>query len=182
MKILLHMCCANCAIYPVKKLREKNHLITGFFYNPNIHPYQEYQRRLGTVKEYAPQVELNVIYRNEYALEEFLAKVAQSPQNRCDYCYLSRLEATAQTAAEKGFEAFTTTLLYSRYQQHEKIKVYGEKLAGKYGTKFYYEDFRLGWKEGIAVSKAMELYRQQYCGCIYSEKDRFCPHQRNGSA
>lgn len=179
MKVLLHICCANCAIEPVKALREQNHQVTGFFFNPNIHPYQEFQRRLDTVKDYAARVELEVRYCEDYLLEEFLAQVAPAPQLRCDYCYRSRLEAAARQAAERGYDSFTTSLLYSRYQQHEAIRTHGEALALKYGISFLYQDFRTGWSEGIRTSKAMGLYRQQYCGCIYSEKDRYCPAPRD---
>jgi predicted adenine nucleotide alpha hydrolase (AANH) superfamily ATPase len=179
MKILLHICCANCAIYPVSILRDKNHEVDGFFYNNNIHPYQEFQKRLEAVREYSQRVELNVQINDTYMLEEFLKNVAVDPANRCNYCYQSRLEEAARTAAEQGYEAFTSTLLYSRYQQHDVIKETGEALAQQYGLKFYHEDFRTGWQEGIRVSKSMGLYRQQYCGCIYSEKDRYYPRSKN---
>jgi len=175
MKILLHVCCANCSIYPVKILREQNHQVTGFFFNHNIHPYQEFQRRLVTVKDYAARVELPMVYCEDYFLEEFLAQVAQDPQARCSYCYLSRLTETARIAAEQGFDGFTTSLLYSRYQQHDLIRQAGEELADQYGLQFIYADYRRGWQEGIRVSKEMSLYRQQYCGCIYSEKERYAP-------
>lgn len=179
MNILLHICCANCAIYPVRILREEQHRLTGFFFNHNIHPYQEFCRRRDAVKQYAEAVDLPVLYRDEYLLEEFLANVAASPSRRCDYCYRSRLEETARTAAEGGFEGFSTSLLYSRYQQHETIRDAAEKFSRQYGIAFVYQDFRRGWQEGINASKAMELYRQQYCGCIYSEKERYCPRARN---
>lgn len=160
-------------------LREQNHRIEGFFFNHNIHPYLEFKRRLETVKEYASKVELPVLYREEYLLEEFLAAVVPQPPLRCDFCYRSRLEMTARVAAENGFEGFSTTLLYSRHQQHQKIRNFGETLATQYGIQFLYQDFRLGWKQGIDASKAMGLYRQQYCGCIYSEKERYYPRCRN---
>ena len=175
MKILLHICCAPCAIYPVQELRTGGMSVTGFFYNHNIHPYQEYKKRLQTVRMYAELVELEVIYREEYRLEEFLDNVAATPKQRCLYCYTSRLEAAAAEAVRLGFDAFTTSLLYSRYQKHEVIKETGERIGKIYGIPFYYADFRKGWQEGIAVSKKMELYRQQYCGCIYSEKERYQP-------
>jgi epoxyqueuosine reductase len=173
MNILLHVCCANCSIYPVKVLREQNHQITGFFFNHNIHPFQEFQRRLDAVKEYAAKVELPMLYCEDYFLEEFLAQVAHDPQQRCNYCYVSRLEETARVAAEQGFDGFTSSLLYSRYQKHDTIRLAGEALAEKYGLQFFYADYRNGWQEGIRVSKEMGLYRQQYCGCIYSEKERY---------
>lgn len=179
MNILLHICCANCAIYPVRVLREQNHRVTGFFFNHNIHPYQEYQRRLETVRDYSARVELEMIYRDEYLLEEFLAQVAADYHHRCEYCYRSRLEATARQAASGCFDGFSSSLLYSRYQRHEQIREIGEELAGKFGVAFVYQDFRNGWRAGIDTSKAMGLYRQQYCGCIYSEKDRYYPQSRN---
>lgn len=173
MNLLLHICCANCAIYPVEILRSRGHAITGYFYNHNIHPYQEYRRRLETVHEYAKQAELPVIFDEDYALEAFLAQVASAPGSRCGYCYRSRLDQTARQAVEQGCDGFSTSLLYSRYQQHEVIRNTGEELARQYGLCFVYEDFRVGWQAGITASKALGLYRQQYCGCIYSEKERY---------
>ena len=178
MKILLHICCAPCAIYPVQELRKDGLSVTGFFFNPNIHPYQEYRRRLEAVRKYAELVELEVIYRDEYRLEEFLANVAANPAERCLFCYVSRLEVAASEAVRLGFDAFTTSLLYSRYQKHDVIREMGERIGEKHGITFHYADFRKGWQEGIAVSKKMELYRQQYCGCIYSEKERYHPLDR----
>jgi predicted adenine nucleotide alpha hydrolase (AANH) superfamily ATPase len=180
MNILLHTCCGPCASYPLQQLVAGGHSITGFFYNHNIHPYQEYQRRLNAVREFAAARELPMFYRDEYNLEEFLAAVAQNPEQRCHYCYFSRLNAAAEKAAEQGFDAFTSSLLYSRYQNHEAIRVAGERAAERHGVAFYYEDFRPGWQEGIRLSKEMGLYRQQYCGCIYSEKERYLPQAKNG--
>ncbi len=178
MRILLHICCGNCAIYPVKVLREQNHQLAGYFFNHNIHPYQEFSKRLAATREYAAQVELPVTYDEEYRVEEFLAAVAQEPEHRCTYCYRSRLLATAKEAKRLGFEGFTTTLLYSRYQKHQEIVDFGRQLAAEYRLFFHYEDFRSGWNEGIKISKEMGLYRQQYCGCIYSEKDRYAPRKK----
>lgn len=173
MKVLLHICCAPCAIYPLQKLKTSGHSITGFFYNHNIHPYQEYLKRLETVQKYAALVGLDILYRDEYSLEEFLSAVAAAPSERCLYCYRSRLEATAVEASRLKYDAFTSSLLYSRYQKHTVIRAMGEEIADKYGVAFYYDDFRHGWQEGINVSKSLGLYRQQYCGCIYSEKERY---------
>ncbi len=172
-RILLHTCCAPCSLYPFRKLLEKGFSVTGFFYNHNIHPYQEYRRRLDAVHDFAGQKSLEMIYRDEYALEKFLAAVAGNPTERCAYCYFSRLDATAEKAAELGFDAFTSSLLYSRYQNHDMIIHSAKRAAERHGIDFYYEDFRPGWQEGIRESKEMGLYRQQYCGCIYSEKERY---------
>jgi predicted adenine nucleotide alpha hydrolase (AANH) superfamily ATPase len=173
MRILLHICCANCVIYPFERMREQGEEVTGFFFNPNIHPFQEYQKRLDTLKGYSEKAGLNVIYRDEYLLEEFLRNVSSRVKERCRYCYSLRLEAAAQEAKKGGFDCFSTTLLQSTYQNHFLIKETAERVAQEVGIPFHYEDFRPGWKRGVEVSKAMGLYRQQYCGCIYSEKERF---------
>ena len=173
MKILLHICCANCAIYPLQRMEERGDDAVGFFFNPNIHPYQEYQKRLDTLKIYSEKVGLKVIYRDEYLLEEFLRNVSHRVKERCRYCYSVRLEATAREAKKEACDGFSTTLLQSTHQNHDLIKETGERVAQEIGISFYYEDFRQGWKRGVEVSKDMGLYRQQYCGCIYSEKERF---------
>jgi predicted adenine nucleotide alpha hydrolase (AANH) superfamily ATPase len=126
----------------------------------------------------AEQESLPLIMRDDYDLEGFLANVAAAPDTRCSYCYASRLRATAQAAAEGGFDAFTASLLYSRYQRHEEIRGLGEQIGSEFGVAFHYEDFRPGWHEGIRLSKELGLYRQQYCGCIYSEKDRYLPREK----
>jgi len=179
-KVLIHICCANCLIYPLKVLREEGMEVWGFFYNPNIHPYQEYVRRRDTVREYAEKVGLRVIWRDRYDLEEFLRRVAFREGRRCEICYHMRLEAAAQVARHGKFDAFTTTLLYSKLQKHRLVREVGEALGKEYGVKFLGRDFREGWKEGIETSKSLGLYRQQYCGCIYSEKERFYKEPREG--
>ena len=173
MNILLHMCCAPCALYPFFRLKEEGMSPTGYFYNPNIHPYQEYKKRLDTVKDFAGRVGFEVLIRDGYELDRFLVRVAGTGALRCEHCYRIRLDAACAAAKEKGFSAFTTSLLYSKYQKHDLIKGIGREMASEYGLELYYEDFRRGWREGILESKAMGLYRQQYCGCIYSERDRY---------
>ncbi len=173
MKVLFHICCAPCALYPYYRLREEGIEPTGFFYNPNIHPYTEYKKRLDTVKEFSLRAGLDVLYREGYDLDEFLSRIVGTGALRCERCYRMRLEAVAAAAREKGFGAFTTSLLYSKYQKHDIIKGIAKEMAASCGIEFYYEDFRQGWREGIVESKAMGLYRQQYCGCIYSERERY---------
>lgn len=146
---------------------------TGFFYNPNIHPYLEYRKRLDTVKEFSARVGLEVRYRDGYDLDQFLSAVAGTGPNRCERCYRMRLAAVCAAAKENGFSAFTTSLLYSKFQKHDLIRGVGRETASEHGIELYYEDFRRGWREGIMESKAMGLYRQQYCGCVYSEHDRY---------
>ncbi|MCD6586490.1 MAG: epoxyqueuosine reductase QueH [Desulfobacteraceae bacterium] len=173
MKILLHVCCGPCAIYPVKKLRENNYHVMGFFYKNNIHPYTECLKRQQALEKYADQIELKVIYQEGYDLEGFLQKIIFREKNRCNVCYHDRLLSTALMAKRGKFDYFSTTLLYSKFQKHEVIKSFGESIGKSVGIPFYYEDFRAGWKEGIDISKQLGMYRQQYCGCIYSEKERY---------
>jgi predicted adenine nucleotide alpha hydrolase (AANH) superfamily ATPase len=154
------------------------HEVTGFFYNPNIHPYQEFQTRLHTLQRYSALNPVEIIYNTEYDIEKFLRgalKYIDDDKKRCEYCISTRLEETAKTAAssEHGFDSFTTTLLESKYQPHELIHDIGTELGKEYGVEFFYEDFRAGWKESIELSKKFELYRQKYCGCIFSEMERY---------
>jgi hypothetical protein len=156
-------------------MQEKTIEVFGFWYNPNIHPFTEYQKRLEVLKNYTQKINLQMIWWDKYELEEFLQGVVfrENKGLRCLFCYFKRLEATAQVAKHGKFNGFTTTLLYSKFQDHEMIKIIGENLAKRHGLIFYYDDFRLGWQEAIETSKKLGMYRQQYCGCIYSEKERY---------
>jgi len=145
----------------------------GFFYRYNIHPFQECMKREETLKQYSESIGIKVIYQPDYKIEKFLQSIVFREKERCRYCYYDRLKATALVAKKGKFEGFTTTLLYSKFQNHELIRQTGEALAKNYGLKFFYHDFREGWKFGIEESKRLKMYRQQYCGCIYSEKDRY---------
>jgi epoxyqueuosine reductase len=178
-KILLHICCAPCAIYPLKVLQKKGYDITGFFYNSNIHPYTEYQKRLEALEQLEKQESLSIEYIKDYNIESYLRAVSYNEHRRCPTCYYLRLFETGKMARKLGFDVFTTTLLYSVYQQHDMIKEIGNKIAKQLKLKFYYDDFRKGWAEGVKVSKEKNLYRQKYCGCIYSERDRFFKKNSN---
>ncbi len=171
MKILLHICCAPCAVKSVEALREKGHEVTGFWYNPNIHPYNEWRLRRQAVEELAEKIELPVIFDDSYDLVENLHILMKDPEfgERCVECYKERLTRTVRAAAENGFDAFTTTLLYSKYQNHKLVRRVCEFVAHNEWTNFYYEDFRPLWGRGITASKKMGLYRQRWCGCIFSE-------------
>jgi len=173
LKILLHICCAPCGIYPIKNLLKNGFDLTGFFYRHNIHPYTECVRRQEAVQAYSEKIGLRVIYQKDYDLEGFLRNVVFRESERCGYCYHDRLRTTALIAKRGRFDYFTSTLLYSRFQNHKMIKSIGESVGKSVGIPFYYEDFRMGWEKGIEESKQLGLYRQQYCGCIYSEKERF---------
>lgn len=171
MKILLHTCCAPCSCYTTKRLKEENFNITLFWYNPNIHPYSEYQRRLNTLGYFANLKNLETIYNTEYDLEEFL-KGQLNSKLRCEFCYRKRVKQTAKFAKEKEYNCFSTTLLYSIYQKHNLVKEIAEEVSKQYKIDFYYEDFRKGFEEGIKICKSLNIYRQRYCGCIFSEKER----------
>ena len=176
MNLLLHMCCGPCSCYPVKVLREQGIEPTGYFFNPNIHPYKEWDMRLKAAEEFAARSEMKIITDKHYMLRDFLRRALAAEQvenGRCRMCYTWRLEETARYAAENGFDAFTSTLFYSIYQQHELMRETAEHFARVYGVKFHYEDFRPGWQEGIDMSMEMGLYRQPYCGCIFSEEERY---------
>jgi predicted adenine nucleotide alpha hydrolase (AANH) superfamily ATPase len=173
MKALLHVCCANCAIYPIKTMREDGLEVMGFYYRHNIHPYTECLKRQEALEAYAEQINLKVIYQAGYDLEGFIRNVAFRESERCNYCYHDRLRSTALLAKRGKFDYFSSTLLYSKHQKHELIRSMGESIGKSVGVPFLYHDYREGWKEGIECSKQMGLYRQHYCGCIYSEKERF---------
>jgi hypothetical protein len=128
---------------------------------------------VAALTDYAGQAGLPVIWRRDYDLEEFLRLMVFRETERCRFCYQMRLTAAAKEALAGGFDAFTSTLLYSKYQNHELIRELGEALAMAMGVPFHYQDFREGWHEGVAASRELNLYRQPYCGCIYSERDRY---------
>ena len=174
MKILLHTCCAPCSTYVVDKLRKDGYDdITAFWYNINIHPYTEYKQRLETLKMYSEMINLPLIVEHNYGIREFTKNVIDNIDGRCLYCYESRLEYTAKYAKEHGFDAFSTTLLVSPYQKHELIINVCKKYAEKYEVEFVYEDFRVGFREGQSIAREKGLYMQKYCGCIYSEEERY---------
>ncbi len=175
MKLLLHICCANCALYPVQRLRSLGIDLTGLWYNPNIHPYQEYSLRLQSLKRLSEEWRFPVIYNDIYNLELFLKTVIETPQvpQRCSYCYRLRLEETARIARQNGFDAFGSSLIVSPYQRFELIAETGRELAQKYNIEFFMEDMRSHYREAMRLSRDMGLYRQKYCGCIFSEAERF---------
>ena len=173
MKLLMHICCGPCSIYPVQVLRDDHCEVMGFFYRNNIHPFTECMRREKTLKTYAESIDLKMIYQSGYALEAFLRQVAFREADRCTYCYHDRLTTTAHFAKKGRFDGFTSTLLYSRFQKHDQIRSIGEAVGKSVGVPFFYQDFRDGWKTGIDESRRLGMYRQPYCGCIYSEKERY---------
>jgi epoxyqueuosine reductase len=173
MKVLMHICCGPCAVYPLRELREEGVDVEGYIFNPNIHPYTEFTRRLQTLETFAKVSLLPLHLNRSYHLEEFLKGALDAGNDRCLFCYRTRLDQAFKMGAAAGVDAVTTTLLYSKYQKHDAIKAIGEELAAHYSLPFLYRDFRKGWKEGIEKSIRLNMYRQNYCGCIFSEKERF---------
>ena len=174
MKLMLHTCCAPCSIACVKALAEEKIQPHLFWYNPNIHPYTEYISRRNCIKGFAQSENLTItVFNKEYGLRSFLRLLFPQTERNCEKCYTMRLEKTAFFAAGAGYEAFSTTLLISPYQDHEKIKSIGELMAKKYSIDFLYRDFRPLFQEGQALAREKGFYMQKYCGCIFSEEERF---------
>jgi predicted adenine nucleotide alpha hydrolase (AANH) superfamily ATPase len=170
-RLLLHICCGPCSTYSIKRLREQGFDVTGFWYNPNIHPFAEHERRRECIQDYARAVELAMIEWEEYEMPVYFRAVVghETFGERCALCYRLRLERTAQVAVENDFDAFSTTLLISPYQQQALVRDIGDELAGRLGLEFYFENLRRGWSERGHMAREHHLYQQQYCGCIYSE-------------
>ncbi|MBR1874804.1 epoxyqueuosine reductase QueH [Candidatus Saccharibacteria bacterium] len=176
MKLLLHTCCAPCSVYPVKTLRKEGIEPTLFWYNPNIHPMNEYILRRDCLVERAKSENLKLIIEDEYGLDDFVCNVNKSTLNdlskRCEtYCYPLRFRKVFEYAKANGFDTVSTTLLYSIYQKHDYIAKLMEELSKEYGINFLYRDFREGWREGQDEARAAGLYMQKYCGCVYSEEE-----------
>jgi len=148
---------------------------TLFFYNPNIQPLIEFRRRAKSVQVLAEQEHLDVLMDLAYDPKVFLRSVPWDRPRRCVACYRLRLAETARVAAERGCTAMTTTLLASVHQDHEAVHAIGEAEAAARGLEFQYEDWRSLAPHGHEEAKRRNLYRQQYCGCIFSEQERFAP-------
>ena len=173
MKLLLHTCCAPCSIQCVEVLVTEGFDPELFWYNPNIHPYTEYRSRRDSLRGFAEDKKIPLIVEDEYGLRSFIRNVENGAWHRCDCCYRVRLERAAALTAGKGFDAFSTTLLISPYQNHEILRQIGEEMAAKYGVRFLYRDFRPLFREGRDKARAAGYYMQKYCGCIYSEEERY---------
>jgi len=173
MKLLLHICCGPCLIYPLEKLRKDGLEVSGFFYNPNIHSFTEYKARKLAVEDLGKKRNLEVFYPQYNPSEYFRAvNCREARAERCAICWSLRLKSTARQAKENGFELFSTTLLVSPYQDQELLKKIGNDIAEEEGPRFYYEDFRCGFRKAHDEAKALRVYCQKYCGCIYSEIER----------
>ena len=173
MKTLMHICCAPCANMPIEVLRTDGIEVAGFWYNPNIHPFTEYRARRNCLQDYAKAIELPLIMKDEYGLRPFVREVAEDIEGRCVKCYEMRLFETAKTAAEGGFDSFTSSLFISPYQNHELMREVAERAAREYHVEFLYRDFRPYFKPGQERARELEMYIQKFCGCIFSEQERY---------
>ena len=173
-KLLLHTCCAPCLIGTMPVIDGVGGFETScFWYNPNIHPYSEYKSRLGALADYTSGNHIDLIIQDYYGLVEFIENVINDLTERCGYCYESRIKETAKYAKEHGFDMFSTTLLVSPYQKHEKIKEICEKYSKEFEVEFFYADFRVNFRAGQKSAREHSIYMQKYCGCIFSEQERF---------
>ena len=178
MKLLFHCCCAPCAFSPAESLRAEGVEPTLFWYNPNIHPSGEYAGRRDSLLAFAAAGNFPVLGTDSeggwYGLYGFFRGLGGETEagKRCPACYRLRLERTAAQAAALGFDAFSTSLLISPYQNHDAIRETACRLADGYGVEFLYRDFRPMFRESQKRAREAGLYMQKYCGCIFSEADR----------
>ncbi|MFC2022881.1 epoxyqueuosine reductase QueH [Chloroflexota bacterium] len=171
--VLVHCCCAHCAAYTVEHWRQQGCEVTALWYNPNIHPYMEHQHRLEAMQSLAREADLKLVVAGDYDMIDYFRQVAGHEAERCGHCFRLRLARTAQTATKLGFDAFTTTLLISPQQKHGLLREIGAGLSGEAGVEFLYADLRKRYSDSRHITKPMELHRQQYCGCLYSEWERY---------
>lgn len=174
-KLLLHTCCAPCTAYVIQLLK-KDYEITGYFYNPNIHPEVEYQKRLDEEKKYFDKISLELI-EGPYDMEkwfELIKGCENEPERgeRCGICYRMRLEHCGRFGLENGFDLFSTTLSLSPHKDAGKINQIGGEVSETVGLRFLEADFKKndGFKQSLEISRVEGFYRQNYCGCVFSQK------------
>ena len=171
--VLVHCCCAHCAAYTVDYWRQQGYEVSALWYNPNIHPYMEHQHRLEAMKSLAQEVNLPLIITESYDVIDYFRQVAGHESQRCQHCFRLRLTKTAEIAHQRGFSAFTTSLLISPHQKHNLIREIGGRVSEEKGVNFLYADLRKRYSDSRRIAKPLNLYRQQYCGCVYSEWERY---------
>jgi predicted adenine nucleotide alpha hydrolase (AANH) superfamily ATPase len=177
MKLLLHICCAPDATHPIQILKD-NYELGAFFYNPNIHPGSEYARRLEDMRFLSKKWGV-VLHEGNYDRDEWLSladvfKDEPEGGRRCELCYQVRLEETGKKAKKEGYDMFGAVLTISPHKDARKINTLGKKIGERYGIPFLESDFKKkdGFKKSVEISKEFGLYRQDYCGCIYSKIDK----------
>lgn len=170
-KLFLHVCCAPCSTLVIDYFKDKFELFM-FFYNPNIHPYKEYEQRLKSFKDYMNSLNFKYLI-GKYDYKDYFSNINQNIENRCVFCYQLRLNETASKAKEMNINFFSTTMIYSIYQKHDLIKKIGEIIGKEYDLNFIYYDLRDKYFEGKKKAIELDLYRQKYCGCVFSEIERY---------
>ena len=171
-KMLLHACCAPCAEYPVYDLLERDIRPDILYFNPNIHPKFEFERRREQVEKLGQIRDLQCFYSEDFRIDDWLSRAWEGKyDSRCLMCYDIRMDYVARYAKENGYECFSTSLLVSPYQNHDAILASAERASEKYGISFSYTDWRPHFREGQTMAREHGLYRQKYCGCIYSLQD-----------
>jgi predicted adenine nucleotide alpha hydrolase (AANH) superfamily ATPase len=175
-KMLLHICCAPCSTHVVELLKA-NYELTSYFYNPNIHPESEYLLREKEMKRYADEIGFDLVCAEYdpvrwFELTKGLDDLPEGSE-RCSICYEMRLDNCARYAKEHGYDIIGTTLSISPHKNAEKINEIGSIVADRHKVKFYVADFKKkgGFEKSLQMSKQYELYRQSYCGCIFSKKE-----------
>ena len=176
-KILLHACCAICSGYPIEYLQNMGYSVVVYFYNPNIYPLEEYQRRLEAEKQLCEHfgVELIVGDYEPKKYYEYVQGLENEPEKgaRCDKCFELRLDKTAQLAKELNIEEFTTSMVISPHKNFENLTLIGNNIADKYNLKYLSVNFRKqdGFLKTNKISKELNLYRQNYCGCKFAQRN-----------
>ena len=179
-KILVHICCAPDAAYVIGILKEK-YEVTGFFFNPNISPPEEHDLRLAEARKVAEILEVRLIEEVDDGSRwmALAAKFKDEPEKgrRCDVCYAMRIEKTARAASAQGFDVFTTIMSLSPWKKAPVLNRIGRMFGRRYGVRFLEADFKKkdGFKKSVDLSRAWGLYRQDYCGCIYSRQNKKGP-------
>lgn len=169
-KLLLHICCGPCAVYPSEYLEERKIAFDGYFYNPNIHPFSEYSERRKNVIKLSEKKDFELITEDGYQEDDWLEYV--DVPTRCKKCYSIRFKKAFEYAKNNEYKGVTTSLLVSPYQHHDLIKEIGESFSKAFEVPFVYIDFRPGFREGQQKAKELGLYRQKYCGCLSSLEDK----------
>lgn len=177
-RLLLHVCCAPCATVPHRRLQAEGWDVTFFFWNPNIHPESEHDLRLAEARRYAEETGVDFLAETPGAgVFEAAAKgLEDEPEGgrRCEACFALRLEATAKRAAAEGFDGFASTLSLSPHKKPALIDAAGEAAAKRFGAIYLPSDWKkkAGFAESARISREHGLHRQDWCGCLYSLRDR----------
>ena len=171
--VMLHCCCAHCSAYSIEYWQRQGYRTSAVWYNPNIHPYSEHKKRLESMRSLVKQLDCPFIEIEGYDVSNYFKTINGDEAGRCRHCFRLRLQRTAEVALENGFNSFSSSLLISPHQKHELLAEIGSDIAEKTGIEFLYADLRKHYSESRHITKPLDLYRQQYCGCLYSEWERY---------